>query len=178
MTNFGLRTNEYGASWTGERIDQLKQLWASGLSCSQIASELGGVTRNAVIGKVHRLGLSGREKKSLLNLQRRGPRKPLGPRKPKFKVFSQPPIPEEFEILDAPSIDDMAIPLEQRKTLYELNENTCRFPIGDPQKPDFFFCGDVPFLDHPYCHAHCRVAYHPARAPVSAWRDVKRSRAA
>lgn len=155
-------------SWTEERTDQLKILWADNLSCSQIGAEM-GVTRNAVIGKVHRLGLAGRAEKSKLNLQRKGPRKPLGPRKHK-SVRSQPTPPEAFHVLYEPSIDDMKIPVEQRKQLTELNADTCRWPIGDPQKPDtFFFCGAVPFLDHPYCHAHCRVAYVPTRNPVNIW---------
>lgn len=145
-------------SWTETRIETLKQLWADGRSCSQIATELGDVTRNGVIGKIHRLGLSGRNQ----GQNDRAPRK-VRQRKAKRNgiTFGIPHalIPINPTPLTT-SVDDFAIPIGQRRTLMELNSVMCRWPIGDPQTPEFFFCGGHAEPGKPYCIGHQRRAYY------------------
>lgn len=147
--------------WTDERVELLKKLWADGLSASQIAAELGGITRNAVIGKVHRLGLSGRAKSPSSAAPR--PRKA---RAPGMLRVSRPTMRGNtalaFEYEPEPEPELIEIPIEQRKTLLQLNERTCRWPIGDPGSTDFFFCGGESANELPYCAYHSRVAYQPA----------------
>lgn len=154
-------------SWTDERVELLKKLWADGLSASQIAGELGGFPecadggRSAVIGKVHRLGLQGRgrAKSSKSTMEKKA-------RKPRTLTLKRPPMPPTVaeRILDDEPLDLPEIPLGQRRTLLELNEATCRWPFGDPQAPDFYFCGGKPLEGLPYCGAHARAAYQPGSA--------------
>ena len=150
-------------NWTDERVELLKKLWADGLSGAQIATEMGGMTRNAVIGKVHRLGLSGRS----VQPSERKPRvrKPRTP-----KTFSRSPwSPGAF--IFAASHDSVVepelieIPLDQRKTLLKLTEKTCRWPVGVPGDAEFFFCGGASDNLHqrPYCSFHSRIGYQPQR---------------
>ena len=153
-------------NWTDERVETLKKLWTDGLSASQIAAELGGITRNAVIGKVHRLGMSGRAKSPSSAAPR--PRK-AGPHSQMLRV-SRPSMrgntalahAYELEAEAEPELIDNVIPLGQRRTLLELTEETCRWPIGDPGSADFFFCGGQSITSLPYCAYHSRVAYQPA----------------
>ncbi len=149
--------------WTDERVELLKRLWADGLSASQIAAELGGgVTRNAVIGKVHRLSLSGRAKQSGTPHQRR-PRAPRQPRVQRTIVIGntalklhRAPQPRRLPVLE-----DVVVPIPLKASILALNESTCRWPIGDPQDEDFSFCGHSPRDSSPYCEYHARVAYQP-----------------
>ena len=151
-------------TWTDERVELLKKLWADGLSASQIAAELGGVTRNAVIGKVHRLGLSGRAKSSSSGTPR--PRKPrshmMRVSRPMSRGSNALALAYDTDPEPEPELIENIIPIGQRRTLLQLNEDTCRWPIGDPATPDFFFCGGKPLDGLPYCHYHSRVAYQPA----------------
>ena len=154
-------------TWTDERVELLKKLWADGLSASQIAAELGGVTRNAVIGKVHRLGLAGRAKSPSSAAPR--PRKPRAPHmlrvaRPSIRGNTALMQAFEYDIEAEPAFVDNVIPLGQRRTLLELTEETCRWPIGDPGQPDFFFCGGQAITGLPYCAYHSRVAYQPPNA--------------
>lgn len=161
--------------WTDDRIDRLKTLFADGLSGSQMAADL-GVTRNAVIGKLHRIGLR-REQ----TYKAGGPRppRPRASRPPRLKA--EPRLPRkppkwnpktrivdninlQPEPIPMPEFVDNIIPVGQRKTLLELKEDSCRWPIGDPGTKDFFFCGGVSVSGLPYCKYHCRVAYQPAPA--------------
>ncbi|MFN3656700.1 MAG: GcrA family cell cycle regulator [Pseudolabrys sp.] len=147
--------------WTDERVELLKKLWADGLSASQIAAELGGITRNAVIGKVHRLGLSGRAKSPSSAAPR--PRKARSSgmlRVSRPAMRGNTALAYEYEVEPEPEL--VEIPMEQRKTLLQLNEHTCRWPIGDPGSGDFFFCGGETAAELPYCAYHSRVAYQPA----------------
>ena len=164
-------------TWTDERVEQLKKLWADGLSASQIAAQLGNITRNAVIGKVHRLGLSGRAKSPSTSAPR--PRKPrsashmLRISRPSMRGNTALAHAYEMELEPDPVPYDNVIPIGQRRTLLELNEDTCRWPIGDPGSAEFFFCGGNTVTSLPYCAYHSRVAYQPAgsrrhRAPVRA----------
>ena len=143
--------------WTDERVELLKKLWADGLSASQIAAELGGITRNAVIGKVHRLGLSGRAKSPSSSSPR--PRKA---RSSGMMRISRPTIRGNTALAYDYEPELMEIPVEQRKSLLQLTEKTCRWPIGDPGGGEFFFCGGDTANELPYCSYHSRVAYQPA----------------
>lgn len=149
-------------SWTDERVELLKKLWSDGLSASQIAAELGGITRNAVIGKVHRLGLSGRAKSPSSSTPR--PRKARSSghmiRVQRPQVRGNTALAYDYEVEPEPEL--LEIPQEQRKTLLQLNERTCRWPVGDPSSNDFFFCGGEAAEDQPYCSSHCRMAFQPA----------------
>jgi GcrA cell cycle regulator len=186
--------------WTEERVELLKKLWLEGLSASQIAGVLGeGVTRNAVIGKVHRLKLSGRAKPaSSAPRVRQTPRpaarrvaspsgggslragggfggggggcslgavlksRPMGGGGGAIQGATALKMDEEFavEMEMAPQAAELFIPVEQRLSLLQLNEHTCKWPIGDPLTPDFYFCGQHSDEGKPYCDFHSRRAYH------------------
>ena len=158
-------------SWTEERVELLTKLWSEGLSASQIATELGGVTRNAVIGKVHRLGLSGRGKAPAQTKPRRS-RQTRAPRRTVVQstvgnVALKQVYEEEADIETLPqvrqvSLETIVIPIEQRRSILTLNEQTCKWPIGDPGSDDFYFCGASCDTGSPYCEAHARIAYQPA----------------
>jgi GcrA cell cycle regulator len=155
---------DIGMSWTDERVELLKKLWSDGLSASQIAAELGGITRNAVIGKVHRLGLSGRAKSASSAAPR--PRKARSPmmRIGRASIRGNTALAHayEMEAEAAPELIDNVIPIGQRRTILELTEQTCRWPVGDPGSTEFFFCGGNTLGGLPYCAYHSRVAYQPA----------------
>ncbi|MCB5177627.1 GcrA family cell cycle regulator [Microvirga lenta] len=159
-----------GVTWTDERVELLKKLWSDGLSASQIAAELGNVTRNAVIGKVHRLGLSGRAKdKAASTAQRprkaaRAPSAPAPIALPDRSNVVVAPLPQPPLIEEEPEIlagDDVAIPMSERVTIMDLRESMCRWPMGDPTKPEFRFCGARSITGLPYCTHHARIAYQP-----------------
>jgi GcrA cell cycle regulator len=162
--------SDAGLPWTDERVELLKRLWAEGLSASQIANQMGGVTRNAVIGKVHRLGLSGRAKPNAAPAQPRA-RKPS--RAPSHPLTHRPaahgnaalaahlrpePAPEPEIAID----EDVVIPMSERVTIMELRDSMCRWPMGDPTTPEFRFCGGKAITGLPYCTHHSRIAYQPA----------------
>jgi GcrA cell cycle regulator len=152
-------------SWTDERVELLKKLWSDGLSASQIAAELGGITRNAVIGKVHRLGLSGRAKSASAGAPRqRKARSPALLRIGRAAIRGNTALAHAYEIeVEAePELIDNIIPIGQRRTSMELTESTCRWPVGDPGGGDFFFCGGNTISPLPYCAYHARIAYQPA----------------
>jgi GcrA cell cycle regulator len=157
-------------AWNDERVELLKKLWAEGLSASQIAGRLGGVTRNAVIGKVHRLGLSGRAtsprsasprpRRNHVPRQNRAPSMLFGTRgnlalKPAYDVEPDP--------LPAP-VQELVIPLNERASILTLKDSMCHWPIGDPGEPEFHFCGRKSCASLPYCDYHARMAYQPVQA--------------
>ncbi|WP_354066460.1 GcrA family cell cycle regulator [Devosia sp. 2618] len=178
------------AGWTDERVETLKKLWMEGLSASQIAGELGeGVTRNAVIGKVHRLKLSARAKPTnsaprARPAARPAPRRVSSPSagisnlggssaaaKPRPAMQQSRPQsigatalahnPEmEQQLYVAPVAAELFIPEDKRLSLLQLNEHTCKWPIGDPLSRDFYFCGQHSLETGPYCDFHSRRAYH------------------
>ena len=152
-------------SWTDERVELLRKLWSDGLSASQIAAELGGITRNAVIGKVHRLGLSGRAKSaSAAPRQRKARASSHILRMARASIRGNTALAHAYEIEAeaAPELIENIIPIGQRRTILELTEQTCRWPIGDPGSSEFFFCGGNTIAGLPYCAYHSRVAYQPA----------------
>jgi len=154
-------------TWSEDRVEQLKKLWESGLSASQIATEMGNVTRNAVIGKVHRLGLSGRAKTPSSAAPRQRKARPAAQqmmRVPRTASRGNTALAHAFEmeLEPDPVAFDNVVPISQRLSLLELNEATCHWPIGDPASSEFFFCGGKALTSLPYCAYHSRVAYQPA----------------
>jgi GcrA cell cycle regulator len=167
-------------SWTDERVSRLAKLWAEGLSASQIAADLGGVTRNAVIGKVHRLGLSGRAKPA--GKSNSGPRrKPAaraasgggggGSNGTKYARSQQTTrtvgntvikVDFEEEVAFRPKpVEDLVMPVSRELELLQLTETTCKWPTGDPTMPGFSFCGHSTNDDKPYCEFHNKLAFQP-----------------
>jgi GcrA cell cycle regulator len=145
--------------WTDERVETLKKLWLDGLSASQIAKQLGGVTRNAVIGKVHRLGLSGRAT-------------PSQPQRPIFKApraarpaITAPAPRRAIEPALATAAAQPVAPYQPEEpgsaTVLTLGAHMCKWPIGDPSSDGFTFCGRRSEREGPYCVDHARVAYQP-----------------
>ncbi|MBL4784796.1 MAG: GcrA cell cycle regulator [Cohaesibacteraceae bacterium] len=169
-------------AWTDDRVALLKKLWSDGLSASQIAAELGGVTRNAVIGKVHRLGLSGRAKTPSTAARARKPRTASRPARPPSAPFSAATVVGNTVLKSAPQVapraaarpavnpDSVVVPISKRATILTLTETTCKWPIGDPGDADFHFCGHNSKTGLPYCEYHAKVAYQP----VSDRRKVKK----
>ncbi|MGO4713109.1 GcrA family cell cycle regulator [Bradyrhizobium sp. 2TAF24] len=150
--------------WTDDRVEQLKKLWEAGLSASQIAAELGNITRNAVIGKVHRLGLSGRAKSPSSAAPRQRKARPAQHMMRISRPMSRgnTALAHAFEVEPDPVTYDNVVPMSQRLSLLELTEATCHWPVGDPGSNDFFFCGGKALTGLPYCAHHSRVAYQPA----------------
>ncbi|MVA98539.1 GcrA cell cycle regulator [Nitratireductor sp. CAU 1489] len=163
-------------NWTDERVELLKKLWAEGLSASQIAAQLGGVSRNAVIGKVHRLKLSSRGRASAA---------PSRPKKTAHSGATGKPVPRTSggrilpqtvganalnTALDAdaaprPALrpsENVVVPISRRLSLADLTERTCKWPNGDPLHEDFHFCGNESAESGPYCTYHARLAFQPA----------------
>ena len=153
-------------TWSDDRVEQLKKLWEGGLSASQIAAELGSVTRNAVIGKVHRLGLSGRAKSPSSAAPRQRKARPerhmMRVARPASRGNTALAHAFEVELEPDPVAYDNVVPISQRLSLLELNEATCHWPIGDPASSEFFFCGGKALTSLPYCAYHSRIAYQPA----------------
>jgi GcrA cell cycle regulator len=159
-------------AWTEDRVATLSKLWADGLSASQIAKQLGGVTRNAVIGKVHRLGLSGRAKPS-----RPKPAKTATASRPKAAPKAARPTAKATPtVAKAKPSKAVSLPVSQEPpleakplhdgsfaTILTLTDHMCKFPIGDPSAEEFRFCGRKTDPDEPYCKAHSMVAYQPSR---------------
>ena len=219
-------------SWTEERIDRLKSMWAKGSTASQIADELGGVSRNAVIGKAHRLGLEsrpspvkpGEEKEQAKKPAARkaaAPKAEAAPKSeapaaaaaaadvapgdaprgpgPRFAQQQAPTMPHRANqpqqqldpnmqyrsvgpggfIRQGPGDTQAPIPpapprrlvpakpsaeVADKTSLLDLNDRVCRWPMGHPGEPDFYFCGQPSNPGYPYCVQHCGVAY-PAQLP-------------
>lgn len=155
-------------SWTDDRVALLRRLWEDGQSASKIAAQLGGVTRNAVIGKVHRLGMGGRVKPG-------GEAQPANPKIVEIETaiaVVETEAPEPVAILShrptpefstpAPAAEPVALVVSQRVTIMDLRESMCRWPIGDPTTPEFRFCGARSITGLPYCAQHAEIAYQPA----------------
>ncbi len=173
-------------AWTDETVEQLKQHWMDGKSASQIAGLLGnGVTRNAVIGKVHRLGLAGRAKtpSSVASRPRRMP--PAAHRVAASRLASPAPrmmrgatalalAPQALSELEQPEFESVVVPMSLRVSIIELKKSMCRWPLGDPATSEFRYCGS-PTASGPYCAYHGGLAYQPAQERR---RDRDRSRRA
>ena len=139
-------------SWTDEKVAKLKELWGKGSTASQIAEIIGGISRNAVIGKAHRLNLSAKIKTRTttsnqnfeVSLKEKSIKRNRG-RNNKFKSLI---IEKDFEP-------------ENPKQLEELDENSCKWPIGHPDEKSFYFCGRSSLKDFSYCKLHLLYAYQP-----------------
>ena len=140
-------------SWTEEKVESLKKLWGSGKTASQIAEIIGGISRNAVIGKAHRLNLSAKIKTRTAtsnqnfnnSINEKNIQATKRGRKSKFKSLI---IEKDFEP-------------ENPKQLEELDENSCKWPIGHPDEKSFYFCGRSSLKDFSYCKLHLLYAYQP-----------------
>ena len=128
--------SDTGNVWTDERLEELKKLWAQGMSISQIGEAL-GVSRNAIAGKAHRMGL---------------PKRPSPISRPKAEKPKAEPVVEE---------QDLPLRLELRQLVWSRSK--CCWPTGDPKKNGFKFCGDTVVPGKPYCLPHCKEAYTTSR---------------
>jgi GcrA cell cycle regulator len=146
--------------WTHERVEELRRLWGQGQTASRIAELLGGITRNAVIGKAHRLGLCGRP--SPIRRDEGAPRREASAR------ISPPPVAVGRSVFDSgPALPPVAeppappamppAPAGQPKMAH--GGRSCSWPVGDPKQPGFHFCGDEAVAGRPYCASHCALAY-------------------
>jgi GcrA cell cycle regulator len=148
------------STWTPEAVARLRGFHSEGFSFSEIASLLSR-SRNSCIGKAHRLGMTQAKEVSVENH-----RKSLSSR-----ASSSAPIRRRRLILKSDLIDDNAIPVEQRKTLMDLEPGDCRWPVGHPGEPDFFFCAAPAMHGHSYCPNHSARAW--TKAPLSDRRTDK-----
>jgi GcrA cell cycle regulator len=158
-------TNAHGATWTSERVAQLKGCIGAGLTCSQIAAEI-GVTRNAVIGKMNRLGLS-RPKDVLA--RKPEPKRAAGRSRNVTRLFTQHRIFVELPPAPPAQSETTSIHNGRGCSFLELSPGKCRWPISEPGAADFCFCGNAQVEGLPYCVGHARIAYKSAaRARSSA----------
>jgi GcrA cell cycle regulator len=160
-----------GSPWTKQRTRVLRRRWSQGARVREIAAELGhGITYNAVIGKIHRLGISDRSPYGGAP----GRRYTANTRPADRAVhaqraawwFRKGPLPA-WVVNAKPHVEavgaDARIPRRQRRSLLKLNDETCSWPVGDPSSSRFFFCGAPPLRNKPYCAAHCARAYRRLR---------------
>jgi len=151
------------STWSTDRIEQLKRCFDAGLTCSQIAREI-GVTRNAVIGKMNRMGLS--RPRDVLSAQMRRASK-LARAKPERNWRRLTIIAQRKMLRDAfPVAEPEEIPIYNGRgcTLLELKQGQCRWPINEPGAENFCFCGNEAFQGFSYCAGHARLAYRSTRS--------------
>ncbi len=139
-------------SWTNEKVEKLKELWSKGLTASQIAEKLGDTTRNAVIGKAHRLNLEARAPSKQLHTNRSKDNK---------QVVKRTAAPMSRKAKFQSILLDKNFEPENPKSLEELTEETCKWPIGHPNEEKFYFCGRKPEGEFPYCKLHVLYAFQP-----------------
>ena len=139
-------------SWTNEKVEKLKELWSKGHTASQIAEMLGDTTRNAVIGKAHRLNLEARAPSKQSSLPKSRENK---------HIIKRSPAPTSRKAKFQSILLDKNFEAENPKSLEELTEETCKWPIGHPNEEKFYFCGRKPEGDFPYCKLHVLYAFQP-----------------
>jgi GcrA cell cycle regulator len=141
-------------TWTAERIELLKSCFAAGLSCREIAADI-GVSRNAVIGKLSRLDLTREEGRG----RRRARKRAAQADRPRAAARLRHQMLPALHAEPQPLADEEPIHNEHCCSLFELSEQRCRWPIGTPRAEDFCFCGNTPVEGLPYCPGHTRLAY-------------------
>jgi len=148
-------------TWTTERVERLKNHFEAGLSCRQIAVDI-GVSRNAVIGKLSRLGLT--RGRTIGESRAKKPAKERAAKSsvPRLQYQLLQALYEDPQPLGAPIVS------EHRCSLFELSNERCRWPISTPGAEDFCFCGNQPLDGQPYCLGHTRLAYRPSARPRAA----------
>ena len=139
-------------SWTNEKVEKLKELWSKGHTASQIAEKLGDTTRNAVIGKAHRLNLEARASSKHSSSSKTKDHKQIIKR-------STAPLTRKAKFQSI--LLDKNFEAENPKSLEELTEDTCKWPIGHPNEEKFYFCGRKPEGEFPYCKLHVLYAFQP-----------------
>ncbi|MGE0281631.1 MAG: GcrA family cell cycle regulator [Rhizobiaceae bacterium] len=161
-------------NWTEERVETLRKLWADGLSASQIAAQLGSVSRNAVIGKVHRLKLSSRGRSTAAAPRAKKQTststivktvKSVAPMRAAVATVGATALKIAFDaepVARYRAAQDVVVPISRKLHLVELTERTCKWPNGDPLTESFSFCGADSAETGPYCQYHARVAFQPA----------------
>ena len=149
--------------WTNEQVEQLREMWTEGLTANEIAKRL-GVTKNAIVGKVHRLCLKARPS-------------PIKTKNAEDKVEDKKSVPVEeelpfAEVEQVAELSEADVSSKEKKTccsgnvkLTELDSHTCRWPIGDPRDDDFCFCGKRVRAGQTYCDTHSAMAYVKANRP-------------
>ena len=153
--------------WDEKKEELLAKLWKKGLSASQIAQQIGGVSRNAVIGKRIRMGLPDRNSPNLKVKQRKPSSHPRIEARKKLPPPRKAPLPKVFApepVETRQRYEELVIPAAERKSIATLEGHHCRWPIGDPQHADFHFCGKDKVAGLPYCEFHARRAYQPPQA--------------
>lgn len=164
-------------SWNDERTALLEKMWTEGKSAAEIAKELGdGVTRNAVIGKAHRMGLSGRPSPIKKTKPATAEKKPAAKAKAKAT-----PAKEKTPLVSKTIMPIPAAPRRERKqtpkgkglSILDLTDRICKWPLGDPQEEDFHFCGDAVHPGRPYCVDHCTEAYQALQRKAQAAKKAK-----
>ena len=162
-------------NWTDERVELLRKLWSEGLSASQIAAQLGSVTRNAVIGKVHRLKLSSRGRTTAAAPRQKKVSSSAGGNKSATRSatvtrsittsIGATALQTQFDavpVVRYRPAENVVVPISRRLELVQLSERTCKWPNGDPLTEDFSFCGNDTAETGPYCTYHSRIAFQPA----------------
>ena len=143
-------------TWTTERVELLKSRFEAGLSCREIADDL-GVSRNAVIGKLSRLNLTREKNGDARRIERNDDSSRSRPKTVRLQYQMLKALYEEPQ----PAADAEPIHDGRCCTLLELSEQRCRWPISTPGAADFCFCGNTPVEGLPYCAGHTRLAYRP-----------------
>ena len=139
-------------SWDDEKVAKLKELWGKGNTASQIAEIIGGISRNAVIGKAHRLNLSAKIKTRAISTNQN-----FKSHEDEIKIKSKKGRRSKFKSL----IIEKDFEPENPKQLEELDDNSCKWPIGHPNEKSFYFCGRTSLKDFSYCKLHLLYAYQP-----------------
>src|SRR6185369_12292593 len=180
------RSRRAALPWTDARIAYLKARWSQGVTAQRIARELGGgISRSAVLGKIHRLGFADLSPRAWVH---RSHFKRAGERRISHRLWAalgrtfagrqRPPpawVIEAKPYVEDPRID-ADIPLAQRRSLLELSRGACRWPVGDPSHPDFFFCGAEAPRGRSYCAAHGARALRPVAATIERAKSARRHR--
>ena len=135
-------------SWNEEKVAKLKELWGKGNTANEIAGIIGGISRNAVIGKAHRLNLSSKIKAKVSSSNKDLEENNSKQKREKKSKFKSLIIEKDFEP-------------ENPKKLEELDESSCKWPVGHPEEEAFYFCGRSSLKDFSYCKLHLLYAYQP-----------------